>query len=91
MNTAPFHIAYGTAKTAIVAMTRTMAVEPTDPQWSASSQPGWQEEGKRNFHRWSPFQGVVFDAADQVCDFWTELGRNTTARIAASPDPHTVL
>jgi cyclohexanone monooxygenase len=30
---------------------------------------------------------VVFDAADQVCDFWTELGRNTTARIAASPDP----
>lgn len=27
MNTAPFHIAYGTAKTAIVAMTRTMAVE----------------------------------------------------------------
>jgi len=27
MNTAPFHIAYGTAKAAIVAMTRTMAVE----------------------------------------------------------------
>jgi cyclohexanone monooxygenase len=29
----------------------------------------------------------VFDAADQVCDFWTELGRNMTARIAASEDP----
>jgi NAD(P)-dependent dehydrogenase (short-subunit alcohol dehydrogenase family) len=27
MNTAPFHIAYGTAKSAIAAMTRTMAVE----------------------------------------------------------------
>jgi 3-oxoacyl-[acyl-carrier protein] reductase len=27
MNTAPFHIAYGTAKAAVVAMTRTMAVE----------------------------------------------------------------
>src|SRR4029077_7418668 len=27
MNTAPFHVAYGTAKAAIVAMTRTMAVE----------------------------------------------------------------
>ncbi|HEX2213441.1 MAG TPA: SDR family oxidoreductase [Mycobacterium sp.] len=27
MNTAPFHIAYGTAKSAVVAMTRTMAVE----------------------------------------------------------------
>jgi cyclohexanone monooxygenase len=61
--------------------------EPTNPQWSASLQAGWQEERKRNFHRWSPFEGVVFDAADQVCDFWTELGRNMTARIASSPDP----
>lgn len=61
--------------------------EPTDPQWAASLQPGWQAERKRNFHRWSPFEGVVFDAPDQVCDFWTELGRNVTARIAASEDP----
>jgi cyclohexanone monooxygenase len=60
---------------------------PTDPEWVKSLQPGWQAERKRNFHRWSPFEGVVFDAADQVCDFWTELGRNMTARIAASPDP----
>lgn len=60
---------------------------PTDPQWAESLQPGWQAERKRNFHRWSPFEGVVFDAPDQVCDFWTELGRNVTARIAASPDP----
>ena len=62
--------------------------EPTDPQWAASLQPGWQEERKLNFHRWSPFgDGVIFDAADQVCDFWTELGRNLTARVAASEDP----
>jgi cyclohexanone monooxygenase len=62
--------------------------EPTDPQWAASLQPGWQEERKLNFHRWSPFgEGAVFDAADQVCDFWTELGRNLTARVAASEDP----
>lgn len=61
--------------------------EPTDPQWAASLQPGWQAERKRNFHRWSPFEGVVFDAPDMVCDFWTELGRNLTARIGASPDP----
>jgi cyclohexanone monooxygenase len=61
--------------------------EPTDPQWVSTLQPGWQAERKRNFHRWSPFEGVVFDAADQVCDFWTELGRNMTARIAASEDP----
>lgn len=61
--------------------------EPTDPQWAASLQPGWQAERKRNFHRWSPFEGVVFDAPDMVCDFWTELGRNLTARIGSSPDP----
>jgi cyclohexanone monooxygenase len=62
--------------------------EPTDPQWAKSLQPGWQKERQRNFHRWSPLgEGVVFDAQDLVCDFWTELGRNTTARIAASPDP----
>ena len=62
--------------------------EPTDRQWAASLQPGWQEERKRNFHEWSPFgQGVVFGAADLVCDFWTELARNLTARVAASEDP----
>ena len=60
---------------------------PTDPQWAASLQPGWQEERKRNFHNWSPFVGVVFGEPDLVCDFWTELGRNMSARIAASEDP----
>jgi cyclohexanone monooxygenase len=62
--------------------------KPTDPQWAASLQPGWQEERKRNFHRWSPLgEGAVFDAPDLVCDFWTELGRNLTARIAVADDP----
>jgi cyclohexanone monooxygenase len=62
--------------------------EPTDPQWAASLQPGWQEQRKRNFHRWSPLgEGAVFDEPDMVCDFWTELGRNLTARIAAADDP----
>ena len=60
---------------------------PTDPAWADSLQPGWQEERKRNFHNWSPFVGVVFGEPDLVCDFWTELGRNMTARIAAAPDP----
>ncbi|MBB3751897.1 cyclohexanone monooxygenase [Mycolicibacterium sp. BK634] len=62
----------------------------TDPAWAASLQPGWQEERKRNFHNWSPFVGVVFGEPDLVCDFWTELGRNLTARIASSPDPASV-
>ncbi len=59
----------------------------TDPKWAASLEPGWQEERKRNFHNWSPFVGVVFGEPDLVCDFWTELGRNMTARILASEDP----
>ena len=63
---------------------------PTDPSWAASLQPGWQEERKRNFHNWSPFVGVVFGEPDLVCDFWTELGRNLTARIAGSDDPTAV-
>ena len=62
----------------------------TDPDWAASLQPGWQEERKRNFHNWSPFVGVVFGEPDLVCDFWTELGRNLTARIAGSDDPTAV-
>ncbi|MDT5049463.1 MAG: cyclohexanone monooxygenase, partial [Mycobacterium sp.] len=61
--------------------------EPTDPGWAKSLQPGWQQERQRNFHAWSPFAGVVFGAPDLVCDFWTELGRNMTARIAAADDP----
>ena len=63
---------------------------PTDPDWATSLQPGWQEERKRNFHNWSPFVGVVFGEPDLVCDFWTELGRNLTARIAGSDDPASV-
>jgi cyclohexanone monooxygenase len=62
----------------------------TDRDWAASLQPGWQEERKRNFHNWSPFVGVVFGEPDLVCDFWTELGRNLTARIAGSDDPAAV-
>lgn len=30
---------------------------------------------------------MVFGEPDLVCDFWTELGRNMSARIAASEDP----
>ena len=63
---------------------------PTDPGWAATLQPGWQQQRKRNFHNWSPFVGVVFGEPDLVCDFWTELGRNLTARIAACADPGSV-
>lgn len=62
----------------------------TDPEWAASLEPGWQEERKKNFHNWSPFVGVVFGEPDLVCDFWTELGRNLTARIAGTENPAAV-
>ena len=63
---------------------------PTDPEWVETLRPGWQKERQRNFHRWSPFEGVVFDEPDLVGDFWTELGRNMTARIAAMDDPASI-
>lgn len=60
----------------------------TDPEWAKSLQPGWQKERQRNFHSWSPFgAGAVFGQPDLVCDFWTELARNMTARIATMGDP----
>lgn len=59
---------------------------PTDPQWAESLQPGWQKERQRNFHSWT-FEGMAPGQPDLVCDFWTELGRNTAARVMALEDP----
>jgi cyclohexanone monooxygenase len=59
---------------------------PTDPEWVKSLQPGWQKERQRNFHSWT-FEGMALGQPDLVCDFWTELGRNTAARVLALDDP----
>lgn len=59
---------------------------PTDPQWVKTLQPGWQKERQRNFHAWT-FEGMALGQPDLVCDFWTELGRNTAARVLALSDP----
>jgi cyclohexanone monooxygenase len=58
----------------------------TDPDWVTSLQPGWQKERQRNFHSWT-FEGMALGQPDLVCDFWTELGRNTAARVLALEDP----
>ena len=58
----------------------------TDPEWVASLRPGWQKERQRNFHAWT-FEGMALGQPDLVCDFWTELGRNTAARVLALADP----
>jgi cyclohexanone monooxygenase len=59
---------------------------PTDPEWVKSLKPGWQRERQRNFHAWT-FEGMALGQPDYVCDFWTELGRNTAARVLALEDP----
>ncbi|SOJ52679.1 Neopentalenolactone D synthase [Mycobacterium simulans] len=59
---------------------------PTDPEWAKSLKPGWQKERQRNFHAWT-FEGMALGQPDYVCDFWTELGRNTAARVLALQDP----
>lgn len=59
---------------------------PTDPEWVKTLQPGWQKERQRNFHAWT-FEGMALGQPDLVCDFWTELGRNTAARVLALDDP----
>ena len=59
---------------------------PTDPEWVKSLRPGWQKERQRNFHSWT-FEGMAPGQPDYVCDFWTELGRNTAARVLALDDP----
>jgi cyclohexanone monooxygenase len=58
----------------------------TDPEWVQTLRPGWQKERQRNFHAWT-FEGMALGQPDHVCDFWTELGRNTAARVLALPDP----
>ncbi|TFV56186.1 NAD(P)/FAD-dependent oxidoreductase [Mycobacterium sp. PS03-16] len=62
---------------------------PTDPEWVKTLQPGWQAERQRNFHSWT-FEGMAPGQPDLVCDFWTELGRNTAARVLALEDPSTL-
>jgi cyclohexanone monooxygenase len=59
---------------------------PTDPKWVKTLGPGWQKERQRNFHGWT-FEGMALGKPDLVCDFWTELGRNTAARVLAMDDP----
>jgi cyclohexanone monooxygenase len=59
---------------------------PTDLEWVKSLQPGWQKERQRNFHAWT-FEGMALGQPDYVCDFWTEVGRNTASRVLALDDP----
>ncbi|MCE3550858.1 NAD(P)/FAD-dependent oxidoreductase [Pseudonocardia sp. RS11V-5] len=56
---------------------------PTDPEWAASLEPGWQKRRQAAFHTFAtdPFP-TLSPAEDVACDFFTEVGRNVSARIA---------
>ncbi len=56
---------------------------PTDPDWAASLQPGWQKERQANFHRGAQ---EVYQPGEQdlICDIWTEINRNLSIELAAA-------
>ncbi len=59
---------------------------PTDPQWAASLQPGWQKARKRNFHR-AAMERFARGEPDLICDIWTEINRNLSAELEAEGWP----
>ncbi|MDE2405749.1 MAG: NAD(P)/FAD-dependent oxidoreductase [Sphingomonadales bacterium] len=61
---------------------------PTDPDWAASLQPGWQAERMANFHR-AAQEMLKPGEADLICDIWTEISRNLAAEFAAEGWPET--
>ncbi|MEX5633932.1 flavin-containing monooxygenase [Parafrankia sp. FMc2] len=69
---------------------------PTDPEWAASLQPGWQKERRRNFHT-AAYEAFAPGQPDLICDGWTEISRNLQAHLdatdgwAAMADPATFM
>jgi cyclohexanone monooxygenase len=59
---------------------------PTDPEWAASLQPGWQEHRQRNAYNGTS-QGFAPGEADLTCDGWSEINRNVAARLARMGNP----
>jgi cyclohexanone monooxygenase len=61
---------------------------PTDPEWARSLKPGWQKARQANYAAFAfdPFPPGP-QTPDLVCDGWTEINRNTAARLAALGHP----
>lgn len=57
--------------------------KPTDPQWAATLQPGWQKHRRENFA--TVVQGLPFEE-DLVDDSWTDIFRNLAAMGSAPAD-----
>jgi cyclohexanone monooxygenase len=56
---------------------------PTDPEWAASLEPGWQAERQRNFHT-AAYEAFAPGQPDLICDGWTEISRNLQAHLDAT-------
>ncbi|MCX7284995.1 MAG: NAD(P)/FAD-dependent oxidoreductase [Novosphingobium sp.] len=54
---------------------------PTDPDWAASLQPGWQQQRIANFHRGAQ-EAFQPGEEDLICDIWT---RSTATSLPRSP------
>ena len=60
--------------------------EPTDPAWVSSLKPGWQRERQVNFHH-AAMQSLAPGEPDMICDIWTEISRNLSAKFDADGWP----
>jgi len=56
---------------------------PTDPEWFATLQPGWQREWLENF---TTLQTGGFTEEDLVMDGWTDISKRIRAKAMADPD-----
>ncbi|HEX2578122.1 MAG TPA: NAD(P)/FAD-dependent oxidoreductase [Aquihabitans sp.] len=56
---------------------------PTDPDWFASLEPGWQEEWLVNF---TTLQTGGFAERDLVMDGWTDIAKRIRDKVLADPD-----
>lgn len=59
---------------------------PTDPQWAASLQPGWQKARIANFLK-AANEIIPPGEPDLICDIWTEINRNINAELEAEGWP----
>ncbi len=57
---------------------------PTDPQWAASLQPGWQQRRMDNFNT---LVSGGYEPEDMVGDGWTDIIRNILLIGRQNPDP----
>jgi cyclohexanone monooxygenase len=59
----------------------------TDDEWAKSLQPGWQLARRRNFDAGS-FGSFAAPEEDIICDGWSEIARNLSAKRIAMGNPN---